>query len=384
MASPLLDHCPPGLPAALYRDPDRHAAELAGIWRREWVAAGLVADFPDGTVRRHEIGGATVIVLREGDILRAFHNVCRHRGAELCPADGPLQGRLTCPYHAWVYAPDGRLVSTAFGTPTDDFRREDHGLLPLHLRVWNGIVFLSAGAEAPPFGPDPGAHALDNWPMADLVPGHRLDMRVGCNWKVFWENYSECLHCPGVHPGLSARVPVYRRGVMSQAERSDGGAPDPALEPGAVTWTQDGRPCGPVFAGLTDGERAEGMRFVTILPSAYVVAHVDHVRVVRLAPLSPTETRLSADWLFPRETLAQPGFDAAGVARFAAQVMAEDAAICELNQRGLASPAFARGRLMPQEFEIAALHRWIAERVPGTIPEPGAGQASGPREPGSP
>ena len=363
MTSPLLDHCPATLPPEAYRDPAWHAREMAAIWRRDWVAVGLAADFPAGTIRRRRLGDAEVIVVNDGGTLRAFHNVCRHRGAELCAADAPLGRLITCPYHAWAYGPDGRLASTAFATPTADFHRAEYGLLPVLIRLWNGILFLSAGDTAPPFETDTDPGALDHWPMDSLVSGHRSETRIACNWKVFWDNYNECLHCPGIHPGLVDRVPVYRHGVMAEAERTDSGPAEPALKPGAMTWTPDGAPCGSVFAGLTPEERAEGYRFVTIWPSAYVVAHVDHVRVVRLTPLGPTETLLTADWLFPPDTLARPGFDGASVASFAATVMAEDAAACEMNQRGLASPAFTGGRLMPQEYELARFHAWVRARL---------------------
>ncbi|MGZ9811409.1 aromatic ring-hydroxylating oxygenase subunit alpha [Pseudoroseicyclus sp. H15] len=363
MSSPLLDHCPPTLPAEAYRGEAWHERELEAIWRSEWVAVGREEDFPARSVRRREVGGAEVIVVNDGAESRAFHNVCRHRGSELCAVDRPLAKLITCPYHAWAYAPDGRLVSTAFATPAEDFARAEHGLLPLHVKLWNGILFLSAAEEAPPFVTDIGADKLDSWPMAELRLGHRLETTIRCNWKVFWENYNECLHCPGIHPTLVDMVPVYKHGVMAEAERSDGGPAHTALKQGAQTWTETGAPCGPVFPGLSAEERAEGYRFVTIWPSAFVVAHVDYVRLVRLTPVSPTETKLTADWLFSEETLAQPGFDAAGVARFATQVLQEDAAACEMNQRGLASPAYQRGRLMPQEYEIAAFHAWVQRRL---------------------
>lgn len=366
MTSPLLDHCPPTLPAAAYRDQGWWDSERAGIWRREWVCAGREDEFPPRSIRRFDLGGAAVVVVHDGTTLRAFHNLCRHRGAELCATDGPLGRLIACPYHAWSYAADGRLVSTAWATPTPDFRREDHGLLPVHLRLWAGFLFLSAAPEPPPFAPDIGEDALDHWPMRDLRRGHRLSKTLACNWKVFWENYSECLHCPGIHPGLSDLVPVYRLGVMAEAERSDGGGALPALRDGAQSWTPDGRPCGPEFPGLTPAERAEGHRFVTIWPSVFVVAHVDYVRSVRVTPLSPTATRLDVDWLFPDATLAQPGFDPARVAAFATQVLEEDGAACELNQRGLLSPAWDGGHLMPQEYEIARFHDWVRDRLAPT------------------
>lgn len=364
--SPLLDHCPPTLPARAYLDPAWFEAERRYIFAREWLPAGRIDAFPDRTIRRIEVAGASVIVLRDGAGLRAFHNVCRHRGAELCAAEAePMRGKLiTCPYHAWAYATDGRLVSTAFATPTEDFRKDENGLLPVALTLWNGFVFVCLAETPPAFAPDIGLAALDNWPMERLVVGHRVEKTIACNWKIFWENYNECLHCPGIHPQLSARVPVYAKGIMSPAESAEtAAAPGPVYADGAETWTVSGLPCGPAFDGLTEAERAEGHRFVTMYPGMFVVAHVDYVRAMTLTPVSPEETRLTTEWLFLPETLARPGFDLSDVVDFAATVIAEDAAACEMNQRGLRSPAYRSGRLMPQEFDIARFHRWVMERL---------------------
>jgi Rieske 2Fe-2S family protein len=364
--SPLLDHCPEALPASAYFDPDRYARELAAIWRREWVYAGRVADLPANTMRAVEIGGQSVLVAKGQDgRIAAFRNVCRHRGAELCGAgDRAFNGRLiTCPYHAWAYDMEGRLRSTAFATPTADFDPGAHGLIPVAQHLWAGCLFLSLAADPPNFAPDMGVGALDNWPMDRLVTGHRLVKDLACNWKVFWENYNECLHCPGIHPALSARVPVYRKGIMSAGET--GGAPfdGPVLAESAVTWTVNGRPCGPEFPDLTAEERQTAHNFVTLYPSMFVVAHVDYVRIVSLVPLGPERTRLTAEWLFTPETLAAPAFDLANVVDFATGVLEEDGAACEMNQRGLRSDAFVAGRLMPQEFDIARFHDWVRARV---------------------
>jgi Rieske 2Fe-2S family protein len=365
MPSPLLDHCPPTLPRAAYVDPAWFAAEQRAIWTRDWVCAGRIDAFPEGTIRRVTLAGQSVIVLRDGPHLRAFHNVCRHRGAELCAADQPRRGRLIrCPYHDWAYDTAGRLVSTAHATPTADFRKDDHGLLPVAVTLWNGFVFLSLADNPAPLAPDLGMQALDNWPMDSLVTGHVFEKRLACNWKVFWENYNECLHCPGIHPELCDMVPVYRRGLMSPAEDPAwDGVPTPTLRDGAQTWSMTGAPCGPVFPTLTDAERAEGHRFVTLWPTMFIVAHVDYVRFVTLTPLGPEETHLRAEWLFPPETLAQPGFDHRAVTDFAKIVLQQDGDACELNQRGIRNTAYRQGTLMPQEFDIAHFHAWVRQRL---------------------
>ena len=367
--SPLLATCPETLPRAAYTDPDWYAREQRTIWARNWVHVGRRDGFAPGTIRRVTVAGESVIVAcsPEGD-LRAHLNVCRHRGAELCAHDTQdYNGRLIhCPYHAWAYAHDGRLVSTAFATPGTDFDKSQYGLYPVALKEWNGFVFLCLADTPPPFAPDLGVHALDNWPMERLVTGHVLETRLACNWKVFWENYNECLHCPGIHKGLSEMVPLYARGIMSEPE-DRAWTPDspsaPALKEGARSWTVDGQPCGPEFEGLTDAERAIAHTFVTTYPTMYVIAHVDYVRAVTVTPLAPEETLVRAEWLFLPETLAAHGFDLENVTRFASTVIAEDGAACEMNQRGLRSSRHETGRLMPEEFDIHRFHRWVLEQM---------------------
>jgi glycine betaine catabolism A len=369
--SPRLDHCPEGLPRAAYMDQGWYDREMATVFARQWVMVGRAADLPPGRMRRVTLGDAQVILVRDSSgALAAYHNSCPHRGAELCRAAEEDVGKLIrCPYHAFAFAAgDGRLVATGHAVPTPDFDPKAHGLRPVATRVWNGFVFLNRAGLAGEIWADVGLETLDNWPMDSLVTGHRWEAEIACNWKAFWENYSECLHCPGIHPELCERVPIYGRGIMGAAEAL-GWTPDapaaPTLRPGAESWTPNGAPCGPVFPGLTPAERQAGHSFVTLWPSAYVVAHVDYVRSVRIVPMGPETTRLIAEWHFPAETLAQPGFDASAVAAFATLVMTQDGAASEMNQRGMRSPAFKAARLMPEEYEIHRFQTWVLQEMKG-------------------
>lgn len=369
--SPRLDHAPESLPREAYLSQDWFDREMASVFARQWICVGRVQDFATGTMRRASIGAASVIVCNTGSGLAAYHNVCRHRGSELCGSDSAALGKLiTCPYHAWAYAAsDGRLVSTAHAHPTADFEKESHGLLRVAMKQWNGFLFLNAAKEPGELGSDVPLTTLDNWPMEGLTTGHRWTTELACNWKVFWENYSECLHCPGIHPELCDMVPIYRTGVMGPTEAlgwTPEQTPQRNLKPGAETWTMSGKPCGPAFATLGAAERQAGYTFITLWPSLYVVAHLDYVRAVRLEALAPERTRLTAEWYFSSETLAQPGFDAAEVAGFAKIVLAQDGAAAEMNQRGLRSPAFTRGRLMPEEYEIHRFHKWLTKQLEET------------------
>jgi Rieske 2Fe-2S family protein len=149
--------------------------------------------------------------------LAAWHNSCPHRGSELCRDEEEAVGKLIrCPYHAFAFAAaDGRLVSTAHAIPTDDFDRKAHGLRPVaHAGLERVSVPEPVGRSGGNLVADVGLHTLDNWPMDALVMTGHWEHEIACNWKAFWENYSECLHCPGIHPELCDLVPIYRQGIM--------------------------------------------------------------------------------------------------------------------------------------------------------------------------
>jgi Rieske 2Fe-2S family protein len=367
-----------GLASESYYTPEAYEHDLARIWNRQWVYLCRAESIPAALdYRTFSVGQQPVLLVRdEGGELRAFNNTCRHRGSVLClDAAGHLPAKsITCPYHGWTYSLQGRLLRLpSHGRPAS-ISVGDYPLYSLPTRIWNGFVFVRpTPGDPPPFDAAfmPGTATLAHWPVESLRVGHTFTTRLRCNWKIFWENFNECLHCPNVHRGLSTLVPIYRRAIMEERDdprwRDYAGSQDPAyrggLKAGAVTWSVDGTACGPQFPELTDDERRLGYHFVTMLPSFYVVAHVDYVRSVRMTPIGPEETELEAQWLFPPALLADPGFDHRNTTDFARQVMAEDAAVCEINQRGLRAKAHASGVLMAEEYEVHQFQNWVRRQL---------------------
>ena len=362
------------LPSPYYFDPAHHALELERIWYRNWIYLCRAEELPEPQCfRTFTLGTQPILVLRDTDgELRGFYNTCRHRGSALCTEpQGRLPARsLTCRYHGWTYDLRGNLQRIpAHGRPRTVDTRE-LGLYAIAVANWNGCVFVNLSAQ-PARTPEQGfgadAGKLANWPLAELVVGHTRSTILGCNWKVFWENYNECLHCPNVHPSLSSIVPIYRRAFMEQRDdpnwRAHAASDDPqytgGLRDGTATWSIDGRSTGHEFTTLSAAERRIGYHFVTHLPSVYFVGHVDYVRAVRIHPLGPEQTELHTQWLFPREALADPRLDLTNTVDFAAQVMAEDGAVCELMQRGLRSRPHAAGVLLAEEYEVYGFHNWV-------------------------
>ena len=368
----------PSLPANVYFEPARFDAELRAIWYRNWIFACRSSDLAETKCYRLvRIGTQEILILRDEDgQLQAFHNTCRHRGSALCTSDsGRLKGRLiVCPYHAWSYSLKGELVRAPSAALPADFQKADFPLYRVAVEEWRGFVFVNLD-ENPRSGVaetfDEASVDLGNWPLEDMRLGHRFSKRMACNWKIFWENFNECLHCPGVHPELSNLVPIYGRGMMDRhddpdwTEHKDSALPEHSggLRSGAQSWSADGEARLARFSALTNAEAATGQSYATHLPSMFIVGHVDYVRTVRLMPIGPEETELIAEWYFPPDQQPPAKAEIDNIVSFGELVLQQDAAICEINQRGLRSIRHEQGVLLPEEYELRRFHQWVGEQM---------------------
>jgi len=368
------------LPASFYFDPGHHQLEMTRIWYRNWIYVCRSSDIGAArTFRTLEVGDQSILVVRGEDrVARAFHNTCRHRGAALCrTSEGRFSSTgIVCPYHSWRYSLRGDLLQTSSRQHGDGFDRRDFSLYSLPVNEWNGFIFAALTNEPPPFstGFDLPLNRLDDWQLGELVVGHTLRKTLQCNWKVFWENYNECLHCPGVHPRLARLVPLFGRALLERRDdpswQDHADDDDPkyggGLRSGAESWSMDGKPVGVPFPGVSPEDRKAGHVYMTSVPSMFIVAHVDYVRVVRLLPLGPERTEMSIEFLFLPETLADPKRDLMNAVEFTNIVMSEDAEICELNQRGLRALPHAGGVLMPEEYAIRQFQNWVRSELTRT------------------
>jgi Rieske 2Fe-2S family protein len=366
------------LPSRWYHDADHHRRELEAIWYRNWLCVGRAEEIArprDFLVV--EVGDQSIVVARDLEgRLRAFHNTCRHRGSLLCAERrGRFRGdSVVCPYHGWTYALSGELLGARHQLPSPEFRKEDHSLYRVAVAEWAGCLFVNLlGDEAPPLAAALGElpQRFANWHVEDLRSGQRTVVPLACNWKIFWENFSECFHCPGVHPELSRLVPAYGRGLLDESDDPEAGEPEgdpsarPRLAPGAVTWTLDGTSRLPALPGLTGDERRRGQSFAVLLPTMFLIAHVDYVRSVRVLPRGPEATELVVEWLFPPGVLERPDFDLEHAVALGRLVVEQDGRICELNQKGLHCMRHDSGVLVPQEYGVRELQDWV-RRALGT------------------
>ena len=364
------------LPSAWYYDPAQYARELAAIWYRDWICVGRQEELArPGDYVLAEVGNERVILVRDtrGNP-RVFHNTCRHRGSVLCttPSGHFANSRIVCPYHSWTYSLDGELLATPLRVELDDFRREDYPLYEARVDSWGGFLFVNlSDAPVEPLTDFLGAEArnVEAWPLADLVSVQRDRHTLACNWKVFWENYSECYHCPRIHPELCSVVPVYRDGVLSYADRPSLPSPRaafdprPRVAPGMLTWTRDGQTTLPLIDGPDEASRAPGMVFASFAANLYVVAHPDYVRSVRVTPTGPESVELTVDWLLPRGVAESNPGAVESMLELGRLVVAQDGRVCELNQQGLRSRRHRHGVLVPQEHGVWQFHQWLRDRL---------------------
>jgi Rieske 2Fe-2S family protein len=363
------------LPAVWYYDPEHYQRELEAIWFRDWVCVGRIESLAHpGDYFLADIGNQSVIVTRNsGGELRAFHNTCRHRGSVLCREQtGRFRnGRIICPYHTWTYSTDGELLQTPGRVESGNF---EYGRYPLHsvnVDTWRGFIFINLSSEP---GCDLGdflgdeARNVANWPLESMRSIHQEKKRIACNWKIFWENFSECYHCPRVHPELCKIMPVYKRSVFDIADLPQSN-PDRESESSIVrvaegvrTWTLDGQSNLPAIEGPSESDLAEGAVFASFTASMFIVTHADYVRSVRIVPSGPESTDLIIDWLLPEETkYAQEDIDR--MLALPMMVIDQDSEMCELNQRGLHSLSFEKGILVAQEYELWHFHEWVRNRL---------------------
>src|SRR5262245_1703851 len=188
-----------GLPAAWYHHPAHYGRELEAFWYGRWIAACREEEIPaPGDWITVRIGSQSLVVLRKESGIKAFHNTCRHRGSVLCTAEqGRFErGRIVCPYHAWTYDLDGKLVGTPRRMETPDFKAEDFPLFDVALRTWGGFVFVQLASKGRKLDEETVGlqEKLKNYDLQNLRIGRRIVVNVKANWKLLVENFAECFH----------------------------------------------------------------------------------------------------------------------------------------------------------------------------------------------
>ena len=351
------------LPRRFYADPEFYAAELERFYFSRWMCAGRADQIPNaGDYFTRTLGSESIIVAREASgAINALFNVCRHRGTRICSeAEGRFVDRIQCPYHAWTYDLQGRLLAAPHMPP--DFCKEQYPLHRAGCEVWDGHIFVHLGSRPaspglPPSPALPAPPALRDqladlperfaaWRMADLRLGRRIVYDVKANWKLIVLNYNECLHCPNLHPALNRLHHYLGADNVEPTACYVGGAM--GFRDGVETMSVDGKRRREYLPGLNASQRQQVVYFA-IYPNLLLSLHPDYMMTHTLWPRAHDRTEIVCEWHFHPDELAKPGFQADDAIEFWDLTNREDWWISEQSQAGIKSRVYQPGQYSERE-----------------------------------
>jgi Rieske 2Fe-2S family protein len=389
------------LPGPLYTSDEAYEADLAVVFGLSWLFVATEPEIAEpGDFLTIAVGRHSVVLIRDDDMsVRAFHNVCRHRGSRLLDACSGSTGNIVCPYHQWTYDTSGRLLHAESAGPGFDHSR--YSLRPVHIRSVAGLLFISLADEPPADFDDYAAIVtpyLAPHRLTEAKVATQIDIVEDGNWKLVMENNRECTHCGG-HPELIRSLfPVYGY----QAE--DIG---PRLRPAFERYTSahqeftatcqeltllwapveqlDTRPTGfrierePLdMAGesfTVDGRRActrlltgfptakLGRLSMHVQPNAWFHLLADHAVTFSVLPIAPDKSLLRTTWLVHQDAVEGQDYDLDTLTMVWRQTNDQDRTFVARAHRGVSDPAYVPGPYLPPEYQVDAFCSWYTQRL---------------------
>jgi choline monooxygenase len=356
-----------GLPREAYTDPAFLARERHDVFDASWVFVGAADSMPNpGDVLPFDLLGRPIVLVRQrdGDI-RAFHNVCRHRGVILVAEAASGRPTMTCPYHAWSYGLDGALLKTPhfMGEGNHDLggiERDCLALRPVRCEVWHGLIFVNLSGDAPTLAAHmaPVARRYADFDFSEMRLGGVMEFRLAANWKLPIENFIEGYHLPWTHPFLNE--------ISSMAHHYSV-LDEPIVGQGSILYERDkaGHEALPMFSGLSEHWRVRA-EYPHLMPNMLLGVHVDHITVWGIYPQGPDNVLERVFFFYAGDAALAPDLapERARVEENLRSINLEDVGVVESMQRGRASPGYAEARFSPfQERTLHSFERRIANAV---------------------
>lgn len=365
------------LPAWLYTDPEYFDVEMERLIRPSWQIVCHVSDVPAaGDWHTLDYLGESIIVIRgEDDVVRAFANVCRHRASRLVDGHAGCARKLVCPYHAWTYELDGRLSGVPMRQTYPSLDLGQHGLHPVDMDIWHGFIFvrLTGGGPSVAQMMAPYAHEVAPYRFEDLKAQGRVTLRRrSVNWKNVADNYSDGLHIPVAHPGLTR---LFGRGYQIEAEAHVDKMSGLLVERPSANLSERLYQAHLPRVDHLPNDRQRLWTYFKLWPNVAFDIYPDQVDFMQFLPLSPTQTLIrEIAYAIPddrREMKAARYLNW----RINRQVNAEDTQLIDRVQRGMASSSYSAGPLGESEVCLrsfaAKVRRLIPEARLRTRPQPG-------------
>ena len=358
------------LPGDHYTDPEIFRLEQEHIFESMWFCAARSSELAKpGAFRTVDVGRESVLLTRSrGGSVRAFFNVCRHRGAKLCTQEsGEVKRAFQCPYHAWTYDLDGKLVAAPNLTKMPDIGRTEYGLASVAVREWLGYVWVCLAENPPSFEESVIAdvvarlgdvESVERYDVESLEVGRRIVYDVKANWKLIIENFMECYHCATIHPELTEVLPEFADGYAAQFYVGHGAEFGSDVQGFTVDGSQ----------GLdripTVSEEPDRRYYaITVRPQVFINLVPDHVIFHRMFPVAVDRTIVECDWLYLKGVVAS-GRDVSRSVELFDRVNRQDFDACERCQPAMSSRLYAKGGvLVPSEHHIGEFHDWVQDRL---------------------
>jgi Rieske 2Fe-2S family protein len=337
------------LPRKFYADPAFYRQELERFYFSRWLCAGRADQIPNpGDYFVRSLAGEGVVVTRDSSgTIQALFNVCRHRGTRICEQpEGHFVERIQCPYHAWTYDLNGRLLAAPHMPP--EFCKDDYPLHRAGCELWDGHVFIHLGRVenglAAQLGDLPRRFA--NWQMADLRLGRRIVYDVQANWKLIILNFNECLHCPTLHPALNRLHHYLGAENVSPTACYCGGAM--GFKEGVETMSVDGKRRRDYLPRLDASQRG-CVEYYSVYPNFLLSLHPDYMMTHTLWPRGHDHTEIVCEWHFHPSELSKPNRQFDDAIEFWDVTNREDWWIAEQSQAGVTSRVYQPGPYSERE-----------------------------------
>jgi Rieske 2Fe-2S family protein len=348
------------MPGEYYTSPEILAEEKERLHTRSWICVGRASRLAEaGAYVVVSIADESIIVLRDRQgALRAFFNVCRHRGTRICmEAAGRFTETIQCPYHAWTYATDGHLLGAPHMQDVEGFDKADYPLHAAGVVEWEGFVFVNLAPDAEPFARAwaPMLTRVARYRLPSLRVGHQVTYDVRANWKLVFQNYSECLHCPTIHPKLATVLP-YQSGANDLTEGPFLGGYMEIKAPNESA-TMSGRAAGRRVSDDLPEDDHHRAFYYTLMPNLLLSLHPDYVNYYLVTPITPDRTLVESEWLFHPDTLAGDANNIRDAIEFWDLTNRQDWDIVGRSQLGIASRRYRPGPYSARESIPAAWDR---------------------------
>ena len=287
-----------------------------------------------------EVVGEPLVVARGVDgELRAFYNVCRHRGATIAKGKGNRKS-LQCMYHGWTYDLEGKLIGAPEMDANTDFNRDDFCMPTVKCEQWGPFIFVNLDPDAPPmretsYGDIMAETKRKGWDLAAMSQFERRDYEMDCNWKVYVDNYLEGYHVPIAHPGLYRELDYDAYRVDTFQYYSSQYAPIRPAKPDDPK-SRDRR-------YIRDEDEAEAL-YYWIFPNVMLNIYLDNMSINIIMPLGHGRTLTIFEWYFEQPGTGQGWESMQQIIQFSDEIQMEDIELCEIVQKGLQSRSYDRGR----------------------------------------